>query len=48
MYCISCKKNIAEEKSSVRTTRKNRLMLLSKCAVCRKKKSGFIKNQKLN
>ena len=48
MYCVSCKKNTANENSSVRNTKQNRLMLLSNCAICEKKKSTFIKNQELN
>ena len=43
-YCVSCKKNTANENSSVRKTKQNRLMLLSNCAVCGKKKITFIKN----
>ena len=37
IYCVSCKKNTANENSSVRETNQNRLMLLSNCAVCGKK-----------
>ena len=42
-----------QEKSCERTfkcrkTKQNRLMLLSNCAVCGKKKSTFIKNKELN
>ena len=33
--------------SSVKQTEQNRLMLLSNCAVCGKKKSIFIKNKEL-
>ena len=40
-YCISCKKNTANENLSVRKTKQNRLMLLSNCAVCSKKKINF-------
>ena len=47
-YCVSCNKNTANENSSVRKTKQNRLMLLSNCAVCGKKKSRFIKNQELH
>ena len=47
-YYVSCKKNIANEISSFRKTKQNRLMLLSNCAVCGKKKSTFIKNKELN
>ena len=45
IYCVSCKKNISNESSSVRKTKQNRLMLLPSCTVCGKKKSSFIKNQ---
>ena len=44
-YCVSCKKNTANENSSVRKTKHNRLMLLSNCVICDKKKSNFIKNK---
>ena len=39
---FSCKEYIASENSSLKL---NRLMLLSNCAVCGKKKSIFIKNK---
>ena len=42
-YCVSCNKNTANEGSSVRETKENRLMLLSNCAVCDKKKSILLK-----
>ena len=48
IYCVSCKKNTAKEKSSFRKNKQNRLMLLSHCVVCGKKKSTFIKNQELH
>ena len=48
IYCVSCKKYTANEHSNVRKTKQNRLMLLSNCAVCGKKKSTFIKNKELN
>ena len=44
-YCVSCKKNIANEKSSFGRTKQNKLMLVSNWAVFVKKKSRFIKNQ---
>ena len=47
-YCVSCKKNIANENSSLRKTKHKRLRLLSSCAVCGKKKSIFIKNEELS
>ena len=46
-YCVSCK-NTANENSSVRKSKQNRLMLLSNCAVCGKKKSTFIKSKELH
>ena len=47
-YCISCKKYIENENSSVRKTKQNKLMLLIICAVCGKKKSTFIKNKEIH
>ena len=47
-YCVGCKKYTSQEKSSVRKTKQNRLMLLSNCAICDKKKSTFIKNKQLH
>ena len=38
MYCVSFKKYIANENSSVRKAKQNRLMLLSNCAGCDTKK----------
>ena len=43
-YCVSFRKNAANENSRVQKTEQNRLMLLSNCAVCAKKKWTFIKN----
>ena len=37
-YCVSCKKNITNENSSVRRIKQNRLMLLSNCGTCGQKK----------
>ena len=47
-YCVSCKKYTANENSSVRKTKHNRLMLLSNCAICGKKNSTFIKNKEFH
>ena len=48
-YCVSCKKNTSKKNNSrIRKTKQNRLMLLSNCAVCDKKKTIFIKNKDLN
>ena len=38
-YCVSCKKHTGNENSSVRKAKQNRLMLLSNCAICGKKKT---------
>lgn len=46
LYFLSCKKNTANKNSSVRRTEQNRLMLVSKCAVCCEKKSGLLKTNK--
>ena len=47
-YCVSCKKYTTNEHSSVRKTKPNRLMILSNCTSCGKKKSTFIKNKGLH
>ena len=44
----SCVKYTANKNSNVRKTKQNRLMLLSNCAVCGKKKSNFIKNKEFH
>ena len=43
-YGVSFKKYTYNENSSVRKTKQNRLMHLSNCAICGKRKSTFIKN----
>ena len=40
-YCISCKKKTANENSSVRKTKQNRIILLSNCAVYPRKNQLF-------
>ena len=47
MYCMSCKKYTVDENPNVTKTKKNRLMLLSNCAVCGQKKLAFIENKEL-
>ena len=42
LVMTNCKKNTANKNLGVRKTIQNRLMLLSNCAVCEKKKSTFI------
>ena len=41
-YCVSCKKNTASKNSIVRKTKETRLMFLSNCTACGKKKSTFL------
>ena len=47
-YLVSCKNNTANEFSSVRKTKQNKLIILSNCAFCSKKKLTFLKNKKLS
>ena len=47
-YCVSCKKCTENENSNVRIIKQNRLMLLSNCVICGKKKFTFIKNKELH
>ena len=47
-YCVSPRKYTGNENSNVRKTKQNRLMLLSNCSICGKKKSTFIKNKELH
>ena len=44
-YCLKCRKDTENVNSKVLKTKNGRTMILSKCAICRSKKSGFIKNQ---
>ena len=44
-YCVSCKNYTANKNASIKKAKQNRLMLLSNCAVCGKRKSTFIKNK---
>ena len=44
-YCLKCKKNTENINPRVSNTSNGKTMLLSKCAKCGSKKSGFIKNQ---
>ena len=46
-YYVSCKKNTANENTSVRKSKQSILMLLSNWAACDRKKSRFIENQEL-
>ena len=44
-YCLSCKKDTKNINPKIVRTKNNRLMMLSKCAICNNKKSRFIKEQ---
>ena len=44
-YCLKCKKNTESINSKVLKTRNDKIMILSKCAICGSKKSKFIKEQ---
>ena len=48
IYCGSCKKYTANKNSSVTKTKQNRLIFLSNCAVCGKRKSTFIENKEIH
>ena len=40
-YCLSCKKDTENINPKIERTKNNRLMMLSKCAICNNKKSRF-------
>ena len=44
-YCLKCKKDTENINPRVSNASNDRTMILSKCAICRGKKSRFIKNQ---
>ena len=44
-YCLSCKKDTKNINPKIVPTKNNKLMMLSKCAICNNKKSRFIKEQ---
>ena len=44
-YCVKCRKNTEYLDSKIFKTKKNRLIMQSKCPVCRIKKSRFVKEQ---
>ena len=44
-YCLECRKDTENMNPKVMRTKNNRLMLLSRCLVCRNKKLRFIKEQ---
>ena len=44
-YCIKCKKNTSNIDPKMVKTKNNRLLMQSKCNVCKTKKSRFVKEQ---
>ena len=48
IYCVSYKKNNANENSNCRKTKQNEILLLSNCAICGKKKLAFTENEELH
>ena len=46
-YCLKCRNDTGNINPKVLKTSNNRIMVLSKCAICGSKKSRFIKNQEV-
>ena len=44
-FCLKCRKDTESINLRVSNTSNGRTMILSKCAICSSKKSGFIRNQ---
>ena len=44
-YCLVCKKKTGNVEATASRTKKGQIMILSKCAVCGKKKSRFVKKE---
>ena len=44
-YCLKCKKDTENIDPKIFKTKNNRLIMLSKCSVCKNKKSRFVKEQ---
>ena len=44
-YCIKCRKDAESIDPKAVRTKNNRLVMQSKCSVCRTKKSRFVKEQ---
>ena len=44
-YCLKCKKNTENIDPKIFKTKNNRLIMQSKCSVCKNKKSRFVKEQ---
>ena len=46
-YCLKCRKDTENVNRKVSKASNNRIMVLSKCAICGSKKSRFVKNQEV-
>ena len=44
-YCLKCRKGTESIDPKISSTNNGKAMILSKCAICRSKKSRLIKNQ---
>ena len=44
-YCVKCKKSTENIDSKIVRTKNNRLVMQSKCSICKIKKSRFVKEQ---
>ena len=44
-YCVKCKKDTENIDPKIFKTENNRLIMQSKCSVCKTKKSRFVKEQ---
>ena len=44
-YCLKCKKDIDKIDPKMFRTKNNRLLMQSKCSVCKNKKLRFVKEQ---
>ena len=44
-YCLKCKKHTGNIDSKIVRTNNNRILMQSKCSVCKNKKSRFVKEQ---
>ena len=44
-YCVKCKKDTKNIDPKIIRTKNNRLVMQSKCSICRIKKSRFVKEQ---
>ena len=44
-YCVRCRKDTDNTNPKMFRTKSNRLLMQSKCSVCKNKKSRFVKEQ---